>query len=184
MRWVELFEDLAAQADALERLQRQHEVSDRYRIELGEITLARRLAGATGRPVRLELINRQTIGGVIERVARDWLLLHDSGRDNIVTVGAVLTVRGLGRAAPVQPGIDARLGIRSALRAVARDRSVVSVELMNGSTITGVLDRVGADHVDVGLRPLGERRANSLSADTVAVALGSIASIGRRVGEN
>jgi hypothetical protein len=35
------------------------------------------------------------------------------------------------------------------LRAVSRDRAEVTVGLVDGSQVTGTVDRVGADHVDV-----------------------------------
>jgi hypothetical protein len=69
-----------------------------------------------------------------------------------VTLAAVVALRGVGPAAR-EPGSEgllaARLDLRHALRGLARDRARVRVELVDGTALSGVLARVGADHVEM-----------------------------------
>jgi hypothetical protein len=76
-----------------------------------------------------------------------------------------------------------KLGLGSALRALARDRSHLSLVLAGGAhgelTLHGVIDRVGRDYVDFAVTGPGEARraANVIDMATVPfTALGAIKS--------
>src|ERR1700710_988481 len=116
MRWDAMFADLEGQAEALATAERAAEVETHTRGEVGRLTLIDRLRAALDTPLRLRISG----GGA------------GAGR---VVGGApahVLTVRGRGRYSAV-PGsgsvIDARLGLASALRGIARDRAAVRLHL-------------------------------------------------------
>jgi hypothetical protein len=62
---------------------------------------------------------------------------------------------------------------------MARDRSAVSVITDDGAGLTGTIDRVGADFVEVAEHPLGEpRRAGAVRA-VHTVALDAVAVVSR-----
>jgi hypothetical protein len=72
-----------------------------------------------------------------------------------------MAVAGLGALSsePDSEGpVRSRLGLRYALRGVARDRSPVQAVLTDGSTVAGTADRVGADFVEFAEHPEGEPR--------------------------
>jgi hypothetical protein len=153
MRWQQLFADLEAQLDAGEAAVEQAESASRTRAEVGALGLADRLRGALGSPVVLGCGGAGTVSGVLLEVGPDWLLLGDDGaRQCLVALAAVRSVGGLGRrtAAP-EPGgpVRARLDLRRALRGLARDRCAVQIVLDDGGVLSGTLDRVGADYVEV-----------------------------------
>jgi hypothetical protein len=72
-----------------------------------------------------------------------------SVRRALVPLAAVAAVDGLAtHAAPAAGVVESRLGLGHALRALARDRVVVRVRT-GGTDLTGRIERVGADHVDL-----------------------------------
>jgi hypothetical protein len=184
-RWDAVFADLEAQAAALAAAERAAEVEERTRGEIGTLRLVDRLRGAVGTELRVRLAGGAPVRGTLRRAGSDWLLLdEDAGQEALVALAAVTGVRGLSRysAVPHSEGlIVARLGLRSALRGVAQDRSPVRLQLADGSTIAGTIDRVGADFIELAAHPAGEpRRARDVQGVEV-VALAALAAVRRVV---
>jgi hypothetical protein len=178
MRWQQLFADLQAQFEQEEAAEVRAESASRTRAEVGAIRLADRLAGSVGTRVGLGCGSAGAVSGVLVEVGVDWLLLEESGREDLVALAAVRTVSGLGRrtVAPEPPGhVRVRLDLRRALRGLARDRAAVQLVLDDGGLLTGTVDRVGADYVELAEHALGEaRRAESVQG-VRAVVIESIA---------
>jgi hypothetical protein len=179
MRWQHLFADLQAQFEEHEAALDRAEASSRARAEVGALLLLDRLRGSRGRPVALRCRGAGDVVGVLSDVGPDWLLLaEDSGREVLVARDAVVLVGGLDRstAAPEESGVvGARWDLRRALRALVRDRSTVQVVLDDGTHLSGTLDRVGADYVELAEHPLDRpRRAEAVQA-VRAVVIGAVA---------
>jgi len=174
VRWSDLFDDLEGRGEALERAERDAEVADRTRGEVGQVTLLNRLRSNVGRRVSLRLSGGVTVVGTLERVGADWLLLT-SPNEVVVPMAAVSSVANLPLEA-VSPGgvavVASRLSFSSALRAIAVDRARVTVMLSDGSTVSGTPDRVGHDFVDIAVHHLDEapRPAAVTMRTTVAYA--------------
>lgn len=169
MRWERLFADLEAQAEALEAAEFAGEVAERTRHEIGALRLLDRLRAAEGHTLRMSVLGGDTVVGAATDVGVDWLLLAERPeREALVALAAVTSVGGLGRwtAAPAVEGRLARsLDLRYVLRGITRDRSGVQATLVDGSSVVGTLDRVGADFVELAEHPAGEpRRAGSVRA--------------------
>lgn len=182
MRWDGLFADLEAQADAYERAERAAEVEERARVELGAQQLTGRLRAAVGTDIGLRCAGGVTVTGRLDRVGSDWLLIDEGGgRECLAVLAAVLSVRGVNRFARVDDRgvVESRLGLRHALRGVARDRSAVRLHLTDGSTLAGTLDRVGADFVEAATHPLGEARRASDVLGVHLVTIGSLVAVRR-----
>ncbi|MDX6285690.1 MAG: hypothetical protein QOG53_1175 [Frankiales bacterium] len=171
MRWQELFSDLDGQFDAAEAAELAAEVSDRTRRELARVRLVDRMRAAIGDSVVVGVPHRDSLHGQITGVGPDWLLLTEpAGREALVPVSAVTTMTGLGPKAD-DPGAEgevaARLGLRYALRVLARDRTALVITLADGRSLTGTLDRVGADFVDLAEHPADDARRGPKRAVTV-----------------
>ena len=161
MRWDELFADLEAQLDAQAAAEFAAEVSDRTRIETAALRFTDRLRPAQGHPLVVATIGA-TLHGPLRAVGPDWILLEiERSRQALVRLAAVLGVTGVGArsSAPGSEGsVAARLGLGSALRAVAQDRAPVLITLVDGSSVSGTLDRVGRDFLELAEHPMGEAR--------------------------
>jgi hypothetical protein len=162
VRWQQLFDDLEAQLEAQEAAEFQAEVSDRTRYEIGRLRLVDRLRPAVGREIEVRCLGAGSVRGRLARVGADWVLLEEeAGRQGLLSCAAVMAVAGLG-AVSTTPGsegvVQSRLDLRHAVRGVARDRSQVQAVLLDGSTVAGTVDRVGADFVELAEHPEGEPR--------------------------
>lgn len=148
MRWERLFADLEAQADAHARADGAARTADLLRVEQAGITLADRLRGGRGAAVVLALADGALVSGHLREVADEWALLVADGRELVVPAAAVDTVTGLPPRAVQSSGVGARLSLGHVLRGLSRDRAMVVVRTRGGA-VTGRIERVGRDHMDV-----------------------------------
>jgi hypothetical protein len=185
MRWAAFFDDLEAQAEQLAQEERAAELADRVRAEVGMLRLLDRARAAASLPIRLQLRGVGPLAGVLRRAAPEWWLLdQEAGREVMVVVAAVLTARGFGRhsAAPGSEGVvESRLGLRHALRGIARDRSAVHVDLVDGTRVAGTVDRVGADFIELARHAPDEPRRLRDVLDTELLPIAALAAVGRSV---
>ncbi|MCW2571428.1 MAG: hypothetical protein JWO88_1486 [Frankiales bacterium] len=162
MRWQRLFDDLEAQLAAADAAELEGEVADRTRRELALLRTVDRLAETRGHAIAASVWGAGTVQGRLLDVGADWVLVEETGlREVLVPLAAVLAVTGLGArtAVPDSEGeVGRRLDLRWALRGLARDRAGINVVLRDGSTVSGTLDRVGADHVELAEHAPGEAR--------------------------
>jgi hypothetical protein len=178
MRWQQLFADLQAQFEAEEAAAEQAESASRTRAEVGALAIADRLRGALGFPLVLGCRGAGPVAGVLVEVGADWLLVEDDGaRQTLVALAAVRSVAGLGRrtavAEPAGP-VRARLDLRRALRGLARDRSAVQIVLDDGGVLSGTLDRVGADYVELAEHPADLPRRSEAVQGVRAVVIDAV----------
>lgn len=155
VRWDELFADLEAQLVAARADEARAELSELVRAERATVQLADRLRATRGRPVRLHVGDLPgdpdaVVGGVLTEVGAGWVLVLEPGsRQALVPLVGVEVVEGLApHVSPAAGEVERRLGLGVALRALGRDRVEVRVHT-RGRAVTGRIDRVGADHLDL-----------------------------------
>jgi len=182
VRWDELFADLDGQLLAAEAAQRDAEIADRTRREAGRLQLLDRLRGARHAELVIAVDGAGVLTGRLVEVGSDWLLLQRAGsqpgREWLVRLAAVLWLRGLGSDSAVAESdglVAARLDLRYALRALARDRWPVVLGLVDGTLISGTIERVGADFVELIEHPVGEVRRTGERRLTSSVPLRALA---------
>lgn len=185
MRWTELFDDLEAQLAAQEESERRGEVAEHTRDSLARVALAERYLADLGRPLRIRSRGGVRVEGTLSEIGHGWLVLAESTgprpRESLVVSANVLTVQGLsGRSDVGRPGrVQRTLGLRHVLRALSRDRSTVRAQLVEGGTITGTIDRVGADHLDLGAHPADLPRRTREVHSVVTIPVASLAALVR-----
>jgi len=150
MRWESLFADMEAQLAAGRLADVRADVAELARAERASITLAARARASVGRSVRVLVGGADVVEGELIDAAPEWLLLATSPvRRALVPVASAAAVDGLvPHAAPAAGAVESRLGLGHALRALARDRVAVRVQA-GGADLTGRIERVGADHLDL-----------------------------------
>ncbi len=155
MRWEELFADLEGRLRAEEQLELEAEVADRTRRERALLGLQERLlAGVDGGPAELRVAGGGLIRGVVTDVGTDWLLVAQAHEQAVLVTFSALrwATFPIGRLQPL--GAVARtFGVGAALRAISRDRAVVDVVDLDGSSLTGTVDAVGRDVLDLAEHP-------------------------------
>ena len=152
LRWQRLFGDLDGAFEAALRAELDAEVADRTRAEWIRIGLLDRLRAATGRQVTVSLDGAGSLAATVLQVGAGWALLDAGGIEVLINAVSIVSIAGLGAtgAEPLLPNsIESRLGLGYVLRGLSRDRTRVVATLRDGSTLTGTIDRVGADAVDI-----------------------------------
>lgn len=179
VRWQALFDDLEAQLAAEEAAELRAEVADRTRREGARLRIRDRLEPSLASPVAVAVHGGGIVHGQLLDAGGDWLLLAETGgREVLLPLDAVLGIAGLSArsAAPGSEGeVGKRLDLRWALRGLARSRSGVQVVLRDGSTLSGTVDRVGADHLDLAEHAPGEARRAGAVRQVRLVPLGALA---------
>jgi len=179
MRWQQLFADLQAQFEHEEAATEQSEAASRARSEIAAVRLVDRLRGAVGSAVVLQCSGAGQVTGELVDVGPDWLLLVDDlGRDVLCGAGAVRAVAGLTRrtgAGDEGRVVAAAWDLRRALRALARDRAAVQLVLDDGGVLSGTLDRVGVDYVELAEHAVDAPRRAETVQGVRAVVIGTIA---------
>lgn len=184
MRWDALFSDLEAQLAEGDRLALETEITERARLEAAAVALVERLRGSLDSRVAVHLACGRTFEGTLRHAGAEALVLNEVRHQILIPYGAVSRYSGLGRVSLAEPSeVRRRIGLASALRGLARDRSELSVTLRGApegdSGLNGVIDRVGNDFFDLAVVGQGEARRPSRVRQVSTVpfeALGAIRS--------
>ncbi|MHA7241063.1 hypothetical protein [Arthrobacter sp. TMS1-12-1] len=176
MRWDALFDDLESQLQAAAVTLQEGEIRERTRSEQARLTLVQRLLGQLDRPLGVSTRGGRSFAGVLTNVGSGWIALAVDGRSVIVPLSSLQALRGLGRGVG-QPlsGVRARLGLGSALRVLSRDRA--HIELWTGPPSTryaGIIDRVGADFIELGTTGADPERRPGRGMDVLTVPFAAI----------
>ncbi|GAA4752679.1 hypothetical protein GCM10025783_26930 [Amnibacterium soli] len=173
MRWDELFADLEGQLEhGLGAEEREAELEEE-RLRVGRTSLRDRIAAvaAAGEALRVRLLDGSALELVPRTVGRDWASgdLVGSAAQVVLPVSAVAallpTAAQVARSLePVALGaVTDRIGLAFVLRDLARRRRTVQLTVPGGA-LSGTIDRVGRDHLDLAVHPAdGWRRASAVA---------------------
>ena len=161
LRWEALFADLEAQLAAQESLDVAAEIAERTRRERALVPFLSRLAGQLGGLTTVDLVSGERLSGELLDLGADWILLgsriHQPGTRHLVVSAAITGVIEPNRRAQ-DARMARRFGLGSALRTLSRDRATVTIDDRSGKRLSGTIDAVGADALELAEHPIGELR--------------------------
>lgn len=183
MRWDNLFDDLEGQLERELAADEADLALEEERMRLGRLTLRDRLAAlldGVPRSAEWSLRLALTTGEIVPlrplALGRDWMSgdIRDgslAGAQCVVplehVVGVLLDAAQLSTSlAPVEApragSLASKLTVPFVLRDLARRRAAVELRMTSGA-VTGTIDRVGRDHLDIAVHARSEpRRASSI----------------------
>lgn len=178
MRWDELFADLEGQLEhGLGAEEREAELEEE-RLRVGRATLRDRIAAIGAEPVRVRLVDASQVEVVPRTVGRDWISgdLVGSAAQVVLPLQAVLAL--LPTPAQVVRSLELvslgtvtdRIGLAFVLRDLARRRRTLQLTT-TGGVLSGTIDRVGKDHLDLAVHPADGWRRTSAVARIEVLAL-------------
>lgn len=187
MRWDSLFDDLESQLERERTAEELDLEAEEERLRLGRLAIRDRLvalAAAPGeRPLRLTLAGGTRLVLQPHTIGRDWLsaALPD-GRQCVVPLASIasISLSQVEVATSLQDGsgmphdtVSGRLGLPFVLRDLCRRRRQVEVTTADG-ILTGTIDRVGRDHVDLAVHEAGTPRRESAVRDVLMLPIARI----------
>lgn len=172
VRWDRFFEDLEDQLDSEWEAERAALDTEAERLRLSRVALRERLVALAAGPGSLQthVADGTMLTGPITQVGADWIAVTDAGGLVLVPLSAVVgvgapaedllaSVRDAGPGAPLAQ----RMSFGFVLRDLVRRRIPATVQL-SGRSLTGTIDRAGADHLDLALHEPGvPRRAQNVT---------------------
>ncbi|ALJ21266.1 hypothetical protein [Microbacterium sp. No. 7] len=166
MRWDRFFEDLETQLDSEWEAERAALDSESERLRLAKLPLRERLVAAVGADAGADLVGAESVSGRVSAVGADWCALDGANAHaTLVPLGAIvaltLTHESLlrsARAASAGSMLSQRMTFGFVARDLVRKRVPVAIVLTSGRTLTGTIDRAGADHLDVALHDVDAPR--------------------------
>lgn len=175
MRWDRFFEDLEDQLSSEWEAERAALDTEAERLRLSRVTLRDRLVAlADGDDHTVDVGDDAVLSGRIAVVGADWVALRAEGPDALIVPLAAIRLIAAAHSdllrsarpptADPRAALSDRMTLGFVLRDAARRRAPVEVRLRGGRTLSGTIDRAGADHLDLALHPAGTpRRASEVT---------------------
>lgn len=168
-----LIADLSGRFDAHRRAELDDEADDLAHAERATVTLASRLAGATGTVVSVVLRGGEIVSGRLIEAAVTWILLKEELGSSLVPIDAVVAAHPLGGAEGAMDRIGRKLGIGRVLRELADAGEVVVIDHDAGRH-RGRIVATYRDHVDLTVISDGSGARDPLRGVEVALNLRAI----------
>jgi hypothetical protein len=173
VRWDNLFDDLEGQLERELTLDEIDLRAEEERLRLGRLTLRSRLVGlGTSAVLRLGLVSGETLAVRPTTFGRDWLaadiqLENRSAAGSMCVLPFAAIVSVVLRSEHIPLSLDNegesvsrlvdRIGLPFVLRDLCRRRKRVTISTVAGD-MSGTIDRVGRDHLDLAIHAAGSYR--------------------------
>lgn len=157
-----VFEDLEAEFEAGLRHEDEQGATEALRAQQGETLLWEYLARRVGWQVVVRAQGRVLHGTLVASYVDFCVLQSESGAPHLVGLGAGVSIGvPAGQRRTLQPAprrTEPRYRLMLALRELARRREPIIAVLVDGSEVSGTIETVGRDYVEVAEHDPGEPR--------------------------
>lgn len=174
MHLESLLADLDSQFEQYERSARAAQAWELAEAEAGRTALVDRLRAVEGGALAVTTRSGRVVSGKLLQARQEFLLLLAADSSQmLVPMGAVVSVRGVGRQLETTSSQRVSYTVAAVLRQIMRTKRPARFNTAAGD-ITGRIIRVGADHVDVlsmDKRDLSDRVTLILSAIEIVTSI-------------
>jgi hypothetical protein len=180
VRWDELFADLEGQLEHGLGAEEREAQLEEERLRVGRASLRDRIAAVAtgGDPLGVRLVDGARLDLVPRTVGRDWASGDLSGSAAQVVLPLQAVAALLPTPAQVERSLEPvavgtvtdRISLAFVLRDLARRRRILQLTTLGG-VLTGTVDRVGRDHLDVAVHPADAFRRDSAVSRIEVLAL-------------
>jgi hypothetical protein len=188
VRWQRLFDDLEEQL-SIERAHESRELErESQRLHAARSTLRDRLLAMPADAVIAVDLGNEQLRARVAWVVQDAVVVELVEQRDDIAVVPLASIDGFFLADSVAHGVGSRIEASSSplhdrmtlgflVREAARRRMPSRVLLANGRTMTGTIDRAGADHLEIALHDAGQPRRQSTVSGSRTLAFAAIACI-------
>ncbi len=146
--------------------------------EVAQVDLLDRLRAAGS--VVVEVVGHGAVGGRVVEVGRDVVVLRADDAEWAIPLWGMGTLVGLTALATPPSSPRDRLGFAAVVREWAADGVPVRLARVGAAPLTGSIDRVGRDHLDLAEHDPGEPRRADAVRRLAAVPLAAVSGLSRR----
>jgi hypothetical protein len=183
VRWDRFFDDLEDQLASEWEAERAALDTEAERLRLSRVSLKERVIAlvdrdrSTAAPA-FEFADGIVVNAEVTRVGADWVGLEPVEGPPSAVLAPLAAITGVAlshadllrsaRPAPARSPLADRVTLGFVLRDLVRRRVSVTMHLAHGRSLTGTIDRAGADHLDLALHEAGSpRRASDVTGHRV-----------------
>jgi hypothetical protein len=170
--WDPFLSELELQFAAQEQAERRLAATETERVRIAELALTDRLSALAEvrAAVALWVAGAAPVRGRLVLAGPDWAAIEDEASAlSLVAVGAIVridlppvTIADSVREISAPRPLRARMGLAWMLRELGRRRVGVRVWDVDGNIVTGTIDRVGTDHLDLAVHDAGQSRREAV----------------------
>lgn len=149
-----LFRDYEARLAAQVQANLELDAREQQKAEFAKIQMGDRLAAQQGERIAVYTDGDQKVEGELESLGLGWIQLKRQGDSVLIPQKSILWWEGGNLHSLVDAqSVSRKLSFAFALRSLVRYRLVVRLLLDGGQEIDGVIERVGADFLDIKVHP-------------------------------
>ncbi len=172
-----IFRDYEVQLNAAKVREIEQDAQEIRRHEFSRVQLMDRLAAQLGESLTCFTVDSQRLVGTLDGIGQGWIQLTTLSESLVVPLTALDFWEGGNKFSYVDASsVNRKLSFAFALRALARARAYVRFYHFSGSMSEGVIERVGADFVEVSVR--GEDESGRTQRGLRILPLSSIIAVG------
>lgn len=149
-----LFRDYEARLAAVQQANLELDAREMQKAEFSKIQMSDRLAAQQGQILTVFVDGGQKWEGVLESVGLGWVQLKCAHESVLIPQKSIFWWEGGNLHSQVDAHtVSRKLSFAFALRSLVKYRLVVRLLLDEGQEIDGVIERVGADFLDIKVHP-------------------------------